>query len=202
VDQTVVYAVDGEHGLAGYVVFRQEEPSEAMGFRIVVEELVALDPGAAVTLWRFLGGNSMQAESVVVPRGPVEELLLVLPEQDLAPIANNRWMHRLVDAPGAIAARGFPPDVAMEAHLELSDRLAPWNDGRWILRVEGGHGELVSGGTGELQLTVNGFSAMYTGWASATALLGAGLLHHATADHRHALDAAFAGPAPTMVDDF
>ena len=202
VDQSFVYAVDGDDGLAGYVVFRQEEPSEEWGYGIVVEDFVARDPGAAVTLWRFLGSNSMQVKSITVPRGPVGELLLVLPEQDLTQISNNRWMHRLVDARAAIAARGFPADVGMEVHLDLTDRLAPWNEGRWLLRVEGGHGELISGGTGDLQLTINGFSALATGWASATALLGAGLLHHATATDRHALDAAFAGPSPTMVDDF
>ena len=71
-----------------------------------------------------------------------------------------------------------------------------------MLRVEGGRGELVPGGTGELQLTINGFSALFTGWASARALTGSGALHHATAADRAALDAAFAGPTPTMVDDF
>ena len=71
-----------------------------------------------------------------------------------------------------------------------------------MLRVEGGRGELVPGGTGELDLTINGFSALFTGWASARALAGAGALHHATAAHRAALDAAFSGPNPTMIDEF
>ncbi len=200
-DQSFVYGVDGDDGLAGYVVFRQE-PSKAWGYQIVVDELVARDAGAAVTLWRFLGTHGMQVETVTLQHGPVDELLLVLPEQDVVQVSNNRWMHRLVDARDAVAARGFPPDVAMEVHLELTDRLAPWNAGRWVLRVAGGHGELLAGGTGELQLSINGFSSLFTGWASAAALLGAGLLHHASDADRAALDAAFSGPTPTMVDDF
>jgi predicted acetyltransferase len=132
----------------------------------------------------------------------VDELLLVLPEQDLEPVLNNRWMHRVVDTRAAVAARGYPPDVTAEVHLDLSDRLAPWNEGRAILRVRDGRGELVPGGTGQIQLTINGFSALYTGWASATALLAAGAMHHASAADRLALDAVFAGPSPAMVDEF
>lgn len=200
-DQSFVYGVDGADGLAGYVIFGQQA-SETWGYSIGVEELVARDPGAAVTLWRFLGGHGMQVGTITLKRGPVDELLLVLPEQDVRLVGNNRWMHRLVDAPAAIAARGFPPGVAADAHLDLTDRLAPWNEGRWILRVADGRGELLSGGTGDIQLTINGFSSLFTGWTSATALAGAGALHHARPGDRGALDAIFAGPSPTMVDDF
>ena len=53
-----------------------------------------------------------------------------------------------------------------------------------------------------LDLTINGFSALFTGWAPARALTGSGALHHATTEQRAALDAAFSGPSPTMIDDF
>ncbi len=202
-DQCFVYGVDGDDGLDGYLVFAQKPPpAGSWGYRIVVEELVARDPSAAVTLWRFLGGHGMQVEQVTIECGPIDELLLVLPEQDVEPVLNNRWMHRLVDAPAAIAARGYPPGVTGEVHLDVTDRLAPWNEGHWVLRVEGGRGELVPGGTGEVQLGINGFSSLSTGWASTTALLAAGALHHASPADRSALDAAFAGPPPTMVDEF
>jgi predicted acetyltransferase len=202
-DQAFLYGVDGDDGLAGYMIYSQAGNAPAgWGFDIEVEELVTVEAGAAVTLWRFLGGHAMQVESIKLARGPVDELLLFLPEQDVTQIANSRWMHRVVDAPGAIAARGFPPNVVGEVHLEIRDRVAPWNEGRWILKVEAGRGELTSGGTGAVQLTVNGLSSLATGWASATALSGAGLLHHASASDRAALDALFAGPTPSMVDDF
>jgi predicted acetyltransferase len=201
VDQSFVYGVDGADGLDGYVVFSQSE-SPSWGYHISVGELVARDPGAAVTLWRFLGGHCMQVEHVDIECGSIDELLLVLPEQDVEPTGNNRWMLRLVDAPAAIAARGFPASVSTEVHLDLTDRLAPWNQGHWILRVEGGRGELLPGGTGDVQLAINGLSTLYTGWGSTTSLAGAGAMHHGSPSDRSALDAAFAGPPPTMVDDF
>jgi predicted acetyltransferase len=201
VDQRFVYGVDGTDGLDGYLVFAQSE-SPAWGYRISVEELVARDPGAAVTLWRFLGGHGMQVEHIDIECGSIDELLLVLPEQDVKHTGNNRWMLRVVDAPAAIGSRGFPPHVSMEVHLDVTDRVAAWNQGHWILRVEGGHGELVPGGTGDVQMGVNGFSALYSGWGLSTALVAAGALHHGSATDRAALDAAFAGPPPMMIDDF
>ena len=42
-------------GSRGYVVFAQEQTDRGWGYTIVVEEMVAREPGAAVTLWRFLG---------------------------------------------------------------------------------------------------------------------------------------------------
>ncbi len=201
VDQTFVYGVDGADGLAGYVVYSQHH-AENSGYQIALEEVVAREPGAALTLWRMFGGHGMQVDSVTLQRGPVDELLLILPEQEVRQVANNRWMHRIVDAPRAIAARGFPADVAAEVHLKLTDRLAPWNENRWVLRVEGGRGELVAGGTGELQITINGLSSLASGWASAASLAGVGALHHSAPADRAALDAMFAGPPPTMVDEF
>jgi predicted acetyltransferase len=200
-DQSFVYGVDGDDGLAAYVVFTQR-PAAAWGYSIEVQELVAREPGASVTLWRFLSGHGMQVGTITINRGPIDELLLVLPEQDVRPLHNNRWMHRLVDVPAALMARGYPTAVAAEVHLELTDRVAPWNDGRWVLRVEGGLAEVEAGGTGEVQLTINGLSALASGWTSASALRGAGALHHASATARAALDAMFAGPAPTILDEF
>jgi predicted acetyltransferase len=200
-DQSFLYGVEADDGFAGFVSFVQSASPDG-GYSLAVEEMVTRDPGTAVTLWRFLAGHGMQARTVTINRGPVDELLLMLPEQDVRQVHNNRWMHRLVDVPAALAARGYPAAVAAEVHLEVTDKVAPWNDGRWVLRVEGGRGEVTPGGTGEVQLTINGLSALASGWTSATALTGAGALHHASPTACAALDAIFAGPAPTMVDEF
>jgi predicted acetyltransferase len=199
-DQHFVYGVQGEDGLDGFVAFRQQ--AGEWGYEIMVEELVSRDATAALTLWHFLGTHAMQAHRLTLGSGPTEPLLLVLPEQDLQPLANHRWMHRLVDARAAIGARGFPAAVGAEVHVDVADRLAPWNDGRFVLSVEGGRGTLTPGGTGDVQLTVNAFSALSTGWAGATALAEAGLLHHGSPADRATLDAIFAGPRPTLLDQF
>lgn len=199
-DQSFVYGVEGDDGLDAFLTFEQK-PSQLWGYQLEVEELVARDATAAQTLWYFLGTHAMQAKDVVIRRGPVEPLLLVLPEQDVRQVWNNRWMHRIVDAPAAIAARGFPSGLTSSVHLDLADGLAPWNAGRWVLEVDGGRGGLRPGGDGDVALTINAFSTLSTGWASAPALAEAGALS-GPPEHLAALDAMFAGPAPTILDEF
>jgi predicted acetyltransferase len=201
-DQHYVYAVDGDgDDLAGYVVFRQRQRDD-WGFSLTVDELVAPEPAALATLARFLGGHAMQARTVTFVGGALDELLLHLPEQDVREVSNNRWMVRVLDAPAAVAARGFPPALRAEVHLDLRDPVARWHEGRHVLRVEGGRGELLPGGSGDAQLSANGLGALFSGWASAESLHRAGLLHHAAPEARRALSAMFAGPRPTIADDF
>ncbi len=51
-------------------------------------------------------------------------------------------MLRLIDAPAAIAARGYPPAVSLSVPLDIADRDLPANAGRWTLQVTGGTGRL------------------------------------------------------------
>jgi predicted acetyltransferase len=92
--------------------------------------------------------------------------------------------------------------VRAEVHVQLVDRLAPWNDGRFVLRIEGGEGKLSPGGTGDVHLSVNALASLYTGWASARLLQTAGLVHHAGGRELAMLDAAFAGPRPYLFDNY
>jgi predicted acetyltransferase len=167
-----------------------------------VHELVAADARAAVTLWRHLGSHTAQVDTVTVLAMPLDALTLLLPEQVVEFVGANHWMTRIVDAAGAIAARGFPPGVRAEVHVQLADRLAPWNDGRFVLRIEGGEGKLSPGGTGDVHLSVNALASLYTGWASASSLAAAGLVHHAGERELGMLDAGFAGPRPYLYDNY
>jgi predicted acetyltransferase len=195
-----VYEVDDR--IDGYVVYDQHETDRQWGFGITVHELVAADARAAVTLWRHLGSHAAQVDTVTVLAMPLDDITLRLPEQAVELVGVNRWMTRIVDAAGAIAARGYPAGVRAEVHLQLADRLAPWNDGRFVLRVEGGEGKLSPGGTGDVHLSVNALASLYTGWASAPVLAAAGLVHHAGERDLASLDAAFAGPRPYLFDNF
>ncbi len=195
-----VYEVDGH--IDGYVVYDQRQTSRQWGFGITVHELVAADARAAVTLWRHLGSHVAQVDMLTVLAMPLDELMLLLPEQVVELAGVNHWMTRIVDAPGAIAARGYPSGVRGEVHLQISDRLAPWNDGRLVLRVEDGEGKLIPGGTGEVQVSITALASLYTGWASAHALAAAGLVRHAAARDLTSLDAIFAGPRPYLFDNF
>jgi predicted acetyltransferase len=200
--QRYLYVYDTGDGIDGYVVYDQQQTRGQWGFAITVQELVAADARAAVTLWRQLGSHVAQVDTITVLALPADVLTLLLPEQVVELVGVNHWMTRIVDAAGAIAARGYPPGVRAEVHLQLVDRVAPWNDGRFVLRVEGGEGKLSPGGTGDVHVSINALASLYTGWASASVLAAAGLVHHADRRDLTDLDAAFAGPRPYLFDNY
>lgn len=193
---------DDERGAAGYLRYRLRPTPDGWGHRITVDELVARDPLAAVTLLQVLASSSAQVEVVTFVGGSIDALHLALPEQRLRAGRNNRWMLRLVDVGRALSARGYPEAVRAEVHLELVDREVTTNEGRFVLTIADGRGELRPGGTGELRMTVNGLAALYSGWASTATIADAGMLHGPRSSARTALDAAFAGRRPSILDDF
>jgi predicted acetyltransferase len=108
------------------------------------------------------------------------------------------WMTRLVDAPGAIAARGYDESVSAEVRLDLTDPGATWNAGRWTLHVRDGKGTLepARGNGGAVALGVGQLAALYTGWSSPAQLSRRGLLTSATEADIAALTRIFRGPSP------
>lgn len=202
-----VYVFAGQGGATeGYLVYHQVdgEYSHLGGdFDIVVDEIVACTRDAALGLWGLLGGWASQVGEVAF-RSPVDEAIqLLLPEQVFQTLADFRWMTRIVDAEGAIAARGFPAGLDVELPLTLRDAHVAANDGDFTLSVQKGRGQLVQGNGGDGPcLDARGFASLYTGWAGTAALERAGLLSGGSADERAGLDAAFAGARPWMLDEF
>ena len=91
----------------------------------------------AVAAGRCLGAsNSTVAETVRAQVGPPDPLWWMLREQDANIAERESWMLRVLDAPAAIAGRGFPAtDLAVP--LLITDDLRPANAGRWDLTVRG-----------------------------------------------------------------
>ena len=85
--------------------------------------------------------NSSVAETVHARVGPSDPLWWMLREQDANIAGQESWMPRLLDAPAAIAARGFPA-VDLAVPLQITDDLLAANSGRWELTVRPGAGRL------------------------------------------------------------
>ena len=113
------------------------------------------------------------------------------------------WMLRVVDAPAAIAARGFPAAVSLTVPLLVADQGRPANSGRWDLTVAGGKGSLTPSPpatAAPLTLGPRGLAALYAGTPVVT-LRQAGLASGGSPEDDAALDAAFAA-TPYMLDNF
>ncbi|MBW3555650.1 MAG: GNAT family N-acetyltransferase [Actinobacteria bacterium] len=199
-DEHHVYVVGAGGGaVRGYVRYLHV-PREPWGYNVAVQELCAEEPEVVLALWRLVGSSSTQAEFVKAVAPPEHPLLLLLPDQEMKTPSEIRWMTRIVDAPAAIAARGYPPGVEVSVDIDLDDAHCEWNQGRWRLTVEDGRGVLERGGAGEVTMSVNALATLYTGYASATTLQQAGLLASASPETLPELTAAFAGPTPWCVD--
>lgn len=99
------------------------------------------------------------------------------------------WMLRLVDAPGAVAARGWPGSVAGTVELDIVDPVRPANAGPHILEIGGGDAALVRGGRGRVTVTAQDLAMLYSG-CDVPGLRAAGRLAEATSADLDLLAAA------------
>lgn len=189
----------------GFAAYHWADGNETL----FVDRVQAASPGSLRELWSVIASHGSTVAAIrarVAPNGPFWWLTH---ERDAAIAKRSLWMLRVVDAPGAIAARGFPPAVSLSVPLVINDHTSPANTGRWQLSVTDGKGILIpnepdagpgAGGSPPLTLGARGLAALYAGTPVSTLRL-AGLASGGVPDADAALDAAFAA-ATHMLDDF
>jgi predicted acetyltransferase len=203
----------------GFLAYRWQRGHD----EIAVDQVAAASAGTTRALWRVVASNSSVADTVHAQLGPADPLWWLLPEQDVSVADRRSWMLRLLDAPAAMAARGFPAtDLAVP--LRITDDLRPANAGLWELSVRDGTGCLAEFRTGQgdsprpaasfqgqgpagpaagdvpLAMGPRGLAALYAGTPMAT-LRRAGLASGGSPAADAALDGAFAA-TPYMLDAF
>ncbi len=183
-------------------------PDGFLGYRwqhgndeIWVDRMVAASAATTRAMWAVVASHASIAETVQVCAGPADPVSWLTREPDVQVGDRYQWMLRVVDAPGAVAERGFPPAAEVTAALDLADPARPGNQGRWTLQVSGGKGVLTAGAAGQpLVLGPRGFAALYAGTPVAT-LRRAGLASGGTEAADAALGTAFAAH-PYLLDYF
>ena len=184
----------------GFVAYRWFDGNDVL----YVERLHGVTPEAVRALWSVVASHGSIASTVRVRTSPADPFWWLTRERDAAMTKRAMWMLRVVDAPAAIAARGFPRAVSAAVPLVITDAARPANSGRWQLVVGDGKGTLVPEGNGgaaaALNLGARGLAALFAG-TPVVSLRLAGLASGGSPDTDSALDAAFAG-TPYMVDDF
>jgi predicted acetyltransferase len=197
-------AVDATGMVQGFITWDRGAGYDANAV-LTVHDLVGLTADATTALLANLASWAS-----VTPT-----LHLRLPEPDpaalLASFAGARvlsedpWMMRLVDAPAAVAARGWPPHLGGGLDLDLVDDVCAWNAGAWRLEVGDSAAELTRRTTTAaadcVQLTARGAAAWYAGTSPAV-LRRAGLISGGSAEDDGFLQAAAAGPPPALLDYF
>jgi predicted acetyltransferase len=171
---------------------------------IAVDLLVAASPATAGAFWRILSSHGSMADTIRACLAPDDPVSWLTREHEAATRQSKGWMFRCLDAPAAVAARGFPATATASVRIELSDRIMPANSGSWDLEITGGNGQLTpaaSGRTPVLRLGSRGFAALYGGVPLST-LRRAGLASDGSAATDDALDSAFGGRPAYMLHAF
>ena len=172
---------------------------------IAVELAVAATPAAARAVWSLLASHGSIADTVRAVASPADPIGWLTAEPDVRLRREGEWMLRVISAPAAVAARGFPAAVRASVPLAVADPRLPANTGTWRLTVGDGRGALTRGpgdpgASPALQLGPRGLAALYAG-TPVTTLRMAGLASGGDPGTDAALDAAFAG-TPYMLDHF
>lgn len=171
-----------------------------------VEELIAASAATARAFWQILASHAAMAERVRACLAPDDPVSWLTREPVAALRRREQWMLRIVDAPAAIAGRGYPEPVSLRVPVELTDAALPANSGRWLLEICGGEGKLLRPGASAdpgdaaIRLGARGFAALYAG-APVGSLRLAGLAAGGSPSGDDALDCAFAADA-FMIDYF
>jgi predicted acetyltransferase len=150
---------------------------------------VTASPSALRSLLAGLAGWEGVVDTVTW-RGRTDDLALALDRSLPPPSEVQPWMLRVLDPVAAVAARGFGPG---EARVPFAV------DGvGYLLEVADGRGRLTpTAADGLPVVTAQGLALLYAGMAQGR-LLRAGLLDRPAP----ALEAAFAGPVPEILDYF
>jgi predicted acetyltransferase len=184
----------------GFLIYRWHDGNHDALF---VEGAEAISASTQRAFWAHVGSHASIADQVYARVGTADAFWRLTRERDAEVHHRSMWMLRVVDAPAAIAARGFPAPVSLTVPLAIADQARQVNSGQWQLTVAEGKGvlePLTVGADAPLTLGARGLAALYAG-SPVSALRQAGLVCGGSPEDDAALDAAFAGTA-YMLDAF
>jgi predicted acetyltransferase len=192
----VVAEDDG--GVRGYARYstKQSYGDDFGQGKVSVREMLAVDPAALATLYRYLFDLDLMGTTEVW-NVPVDDPLLhwLQNPRRAKPELGDALYVRLVDLPAALSARTYATDV--DVVLDVVDERCPWNAGRW--RLSGGTAGASCTRTdddADLILDVRELGAAYLGGTSLVELAGTGRVTGSEAVLRAATAAFGHSPAP------
>jgi predicted acetyltransferase len=190
------FAIGSETQPQGYIIFSQNHEGI-----INIKDWVVLTPEAGRRFWTFLADHRSQMDKVHWNSAIVDPLSLLLPEQTTKLLREKRWMLRIIHVMTALAIRGYPTQLDVELHLDIYDDLILENNGKFILSVANGSGEVTRGGNGDLKIDIRSLAPLYTGLFTSHQLHAIGRIE-GTEQAVSIAAQVFGGAVPWMPDFF
>jgi predicted acetyltransferase len=185
---------DAVRGYARYSTKQSFDADFGQGV-VAVREVMAKDPAALATLYRYLFDLDLMG-STELWNLPVDDPLVhwLTNPRRAKPETGDALYVRLVDVDRALATRTYAADV--DVVLDVSDARCPWNAGRW--RLTGGTGGASCERTDrapDVELDVRELGAAYLGSTSLVELAAAGRVQGSAQAVRTAATAFAHSPA-------
>lgn len=172
----VAHFPDGSDRADGYVHYRVrwDEDLPDMGGVGDLDDLIGLDDGVELALWRYLLDVDLVRTWRAVARpvdDPVVEALADRRAYRVTGRADEQWL-RLIDVDRALRARAWNP-VRSSLTLAVTDHLVPANDGTWRIDADGAARE-TGGEPADLETDVTTLGAAFLGGTSWRSLAAVG----------------------------
>lgn len=188
--------------IEGYISFiHRYDPVVVYRYDLEVIDFVASTPDAHRRILTLFAEHRSVSDWAYFFASPADPLLFVLAEQKTELVKRFNWMLRLIDVRAALAARGYPHGLAAEVHLDVQDDVLRHNNGRFVLEIAAGRGEIREGGEGSIRTSVQALAAIYSGYNTPIEMAAAGQAS-GDPDKLSAAAAVFAGPMPWLADSF
>jgi predicted acetyltransferase len=203
-----IVVVRGDDGsIEGFCPFQHGKADSAgdfdFSFGIETHFLVARSEAALGSLFAYFRGFRGLGESLQWSGPPADPVALLVDEQKVKPAWTFRWMLRLLDVPGALEARGYPP-VSGSVDVTLHDPAFAEDDGaKYHVEAEAGKMRVsrAEAAAGSVTTSIGTFSSLFTGYTSPADAVRVGAMEADDAAVEF-LSALFAGPAPWLPEWF
>lgn len=182
----------------GYIIINQRSTDSDNILSVV--DWVVLTNAALQSFWSFLSNHRSQIHKIRWRSSVIDNLTLILPEQTAKNRFIRRWMLRIINVEKALSERGYPSGIETELHFEIEDDLIAENNGKFILSIANGCGNITKGGKGDLKVDIRRLSSLFTGLFTPQQLQLAGI--DATEKVISTATQIFAGSSPWMMDFF
>jgi predicted acetyltransferase len=184
---------EGDHGVDGYALWRVKSAWDDSGpvGEVYVQEQITTTPEAYASIWRFLLTLDLTRATMAWACSVDEPLLFMVNEpRRMAARQNDALWVRIVDVPGALAARRYAADV--DVVIGVTDTHLPENTGRWRLSgsPEGARCESTVD-PADLSCDIMALGAAYLGGTPLASLAAAGLVREHSPGALAAAAAAF-----------
>ena len=166
-----------ERGHEARAVREAKTGHRTRGQELTIKDLVWRDADTYRSLWSWIKRHDLVGR-VVWLRAPLDDPapeLFVEPRLLHTEVRDGFWL-RIVDAPAALASRGYLLDESLTIEI-AQDELAPWNTGRFSLYAsrDGATTEPTTHAA-DLTMTVKTLASLFTGMRSARQLKNWGLI--------------------------